>query len=153
MALNVDDDAFPMLWYAFLGELSVEDADRFAEHNRRALERARDEGVQLFMLIDCLQAGKAGAETRHRFGTYTKEVFEPMRAHCGGTAVLISNAILRGAMTAVQWVAPEAMSGTRVAKDLEHGLEQLRAMAEEAGAPLSAADTDALIARHYPDAA
>ena len=116
-ALFLDAARFPFLIVSWVGEGTVEQADGYVTWVARMAERVQGEG-KLSIINDATRAGRPGPEFRKFFSDFlaTPEGTTLLTVD-HATFVALSNPLVRGALTAIGWMAPSVRS-MRVTPDL-----------------------------------
>ena len=115
-----------------MGPASVTTAKYFFEWHHKLHERAAREGRRFYSISDASLAGRPSPEVRRLFADDVKARAEkterPDEAEV--SSVVLTNRLLRGALTAIGWVAPSMKylhtAGT-MQEALEHIFEEMRA--------------------------
>lgn len=100
---TIDESDYPLVVLRFSGETmsSSEWAQMFSRLEGLI---AREESFGL--LVDARRGLGASAAQRKVAGDFIRRNQEGLRRHCRGLVTVSSSAIVRGIITAVQWIAP-----------------------------------------------
>lgn len=133
MSIEVDTASFPLVYFRFTGETTMEDARVMMQQQDELLTRAAAEGVRLFVISDNTATTKTSPEVRKYLGDAARSVSDQYHQHLASFVIIASNMLVRGAITAIGWVAPERIKRVKAAKDFEEAVAIMRQKAEEAG--------------------
>jgi len=113
--------------------------------------RARAEGTRMVLVVDVLKTNAPDAAARSRLGEFTRGQTEADEALLLGALLMIESALMRGALTALSWLAPGKLHSTHAVKGYREAVARARKLFEDAGQPVP----DALdaFARERADAA
>ena len=127
-----DDQFWPFLFVTWRGTPDVATVDAYFDAQEAATVRARAEGVRLVVVSDALEAENPPAMVRKRIAERSNALrYEDVH---GASFVVLSNPLVRGALTAIQWWSSSPMALEYVAsceEAIERGLARLEAL----GAP------------------
>ena len=101
MGVNLDDSDWSLLLIS-LGELNVEGFDAFISWYESALRRAADEGVTMVTVAMASGPPPSAELTRH-ISTWLRRLSDEQHARCSLSVVVIDNALVRRAITALNW--------------------------------------------------
>ncbi len=103
----VDERYYPIMITTWIGNASKEAVDWFFVHNDRELARVIKEGQVHAMLTDACAASRPDATARSQIAAKTNEVkarYPEADALRAVSFVVLTNALIRGALTAVGWL-------------------------------------------------
>ncbi len=125
-SIRIDESRFPLIVVTFVGSQDEADFSAYLEW-MTALAKRRVKAVTVF---DATKAGPTSATQRARQGAWIKTNRALIQQFSCGSAFVVSSAIVRGALTAILWIAPVPGPHTIVAtfEEAERwALERLRA--------------------------
>lgn len=136
---DTDTSQYPLVAVTIPSQ-RVTDAEimRFVEGQRELLARR----TKHLVLCDARNASVLPATQRKLFGDWLKEAEEGTRRYTAGMAVVVDNALIRGALTAVLWVVEPACP-TKVVATVDDAITYLTECGEKAGLPDVRAKLDA----------
>lgn len=116
--IRVDVSLWPLTVTTIEGAISLADASILADAHRDILAR-REKHVNLFdgTLADTLP----DAVVRKKLAELTAHTGEASKRWAVGSAFVVTNAIVRGSITAIHWVSPPTIP-TRVVATYDEGL-------------------------------
>jgi hypothetical protein len=125
--IDVDDSMWPLVVIGFRGELVDEDWRRMFAHYDKLYERR-----EKFHVVNDGMSVKSvmSASQRKLIADAAKAHTEMSRRWCLGGATVVPNAIMRGVVTAITWVAPPAYKLTLHATLPEAVDEALRTLSD-----------------------
>lgn len=128
-SILTDLQALPLITVTFTGE-PVSDADlrEFVAGQRELLSR----GTRLFSVTDATHAKALPASQRKILADWLQESEEATKSLVMGMAIVVSNPLVRGALTAVFWLRKPAVP-TRLFATLPEALEHAMACLREEG--------------------
>ena len=103
--------------------------------NLATRQRALAEGARYFVLIDARDVTLAPAAVRQRLANMEKSLPPELAGTRVASAVMLSSAVIRGAITAMGWISPALLDGLTAVADFDDGIGALRRAAEAAGVP------------------
>lgn len=113
MPVQFHTQADPLIWIHFTGAITERDFDVYLETLTRYATR---ESPTLF-LYDALEAEVPTATQRQKQGSWLARNEAVLRRNVRGTAFVIGNPLIRGALTAIFWIRPTPVpyivAGTR----------------------------------------
>lgn len=99
---EIDESRFPLVFVAFRGPIAIDALDGyFARIDRFCKERRR-----FALVVDTTRAAVPSAGVRKHVADAIAARKIAFGRHCVGVAIVITNALLRGATTAVLWIEP-----------------------------------------------
>jgi len=102
MPVQFQTEADPLIWIQFAGPVSEREFDVYLETLTRYVTR---ESTTLF-IYDALQASVPSATQRQKQAAWLERYDAALRRNSGGSAFVISNPLIRGALTAIFWIRP-----------------------------------------------
>lgn len=102
----LDDDHLPILIVTWVGAATVANIKRFYAWGSERAATASADGKLLVMINDALDAGRPGPEARNAFAKHQMASDVVI-----ASPVVITNPLVRGAMTAVGWLLGDRMKG------------------------------------------
>jgi hypothetical protein len=122
----LDDDHLPILVVTWFGPATVTNVKRFYAWGTERVAKASAAGNLLVMINDALDAGRPGPEARDAFARHQLAT-EVMIA----APVVITNPLVRGAMTAVGWLLGDRMKGVTPCATIEEAFDvAIKALAQ-----------------------
>ena len=122
----LDDARAPVLVATWSGTATVRNVERFYAWARDQASLARKSGALLVMVSDAIDAGRPGADVRQAFATEQMESDIII-----ASPTVITNPLVRGALTAVGWLLGDRMKGVTAWSTLDEAFaEARRALAE-----------------------
>ena len=114
LRINLDDwPIFRVEWPR--GQTSSETLSEFLVSSKRALQTGEVHGV----IHDCRTVMGMSAADRQRMATFLKENEREIHRNVCGVAIVTPNAIVRGMITAVSWLARTAAPQKTLATTME----------------------------------
>lgn len=114
MPVQFHTQADPLVWIHFTGATSEHDFDAYLETLTRYITR---DSPTLF-LYDALLAEAPTAKQRQKQAAWLERHDAALRRNSKGTAFVIGNPLIRGALTAIFWIrptpVPHIVVGTRI---------------------------------------
>ena len=102
MAVHIDESLWPTVVVTFRGSHTDADFDGFLAHLTRIAER---DGVKA-VVFDARLSTEVSAAQRSRMARWIMNDMKKGRGRCEALAFVFSSALVRGMLTAVQWVTP-----------------------------------------------
>jgi hypothetical protein len=109
-SIEIDQSRFPMVYVTFRGIATDAEFQAYLDGMTRMLAR-RETNV---VIMDATQAGRTPPKHRKMQSDWMKAHQDELARHSLGTAFVITSALVRGALTAILWVAPMASPHTVV---------------------------------------
>ena len=114
-AIDVDATLWPLVVVRYDGVTSPEDWERMFARYRELHTR----GERFYNLNDARRSGVPSAVERAVIGRHTRSIEVPTRNLLIGACTVLDNALIRGALTAIHWLAPPAYPTAVVASVAE----------------------------------
>ena len=127
-AIVVDDDHLNILIVTWVGTATVRNVERFHLWSKAHVAKANAARRYLVMINDALDAQRPGPEVRAALARYELEGDVVV-----ASPVVITNALVRGAMTAIGWMMGDRMKGVTAHATLEEAFEKARTALAERG--------------------
>ena len=123
MPIQFHTQSDPVIWINFAGTITEREFDVYIETMTRYVTR----GTPTLFLYDALQAEVPSATQRQKQAAWLERHEAALRKNSRGTAFVIGNPLIRGALTAIFWLRPTPVpyivTGTRSeAERWAHGL-------------------------------
>lgn len=141
-AVVVDDDHLNVLVITWVGPATVRNVERFYEWARPRVAKAQAAGRFLVLINDALDAERPGPEVRAAFARHNFEGDVVL-----ASPVVLTSALVRGAMTAIGWMMGDRMKGVSAYGTLEEAFEAARTVLAERGVKI---DKDAFAGYRRP---
>lgn len=122
--VEFDDTHFPLILVSLAGELDELASQAARAGFEAAIVRAEREAREAWLLVDGRRVTTTHARFRKNMASYAASVPAERFAHMGPRLVLSPSFVLRGAVTAISWVAPKLRS-TEVYSDVDAVLSRL----------------------------
>jgi hypothetical protein len=100
VAFEMDESAFPVVFAAFRGPVDLVPLDAYFAR----LDGFCREGRTFTLIVDMSRGAVPSPSERKHITSAMAERDVALGRHCLGAAVVITNPLIRGAMTAVLWV-------------------------------------------------
>jgi hypothetical protein len=149
-AFVADARDFPLLVTTWWGEASVPLVRRFFAWNDAMCTRAMSEDTHVAMVSDNRHSKRPPATVRKLLAELTDASTEIAGGRALPTLVVIDNALVRGALTAIQWLSARSW-GVQVVASVEDGLRQALDALAAAGAEPPDVDPSAHVAPAMPE--
>ncbi|MEM7152647.1 MAG: hypothetical protein AAF799_07385 [Myxococcota bacterium] len=143
-----DDSHFPVVISTWIGAATLDNSQEYLTWMDAQLQRATREEVRLISISDSADAKRPPPEVRRLFVDWINNNEEST----GDSFVVITNALVRGALTAIGWLAPSAQKVNTV-KDLPTALSKARGLLAERGLTVPGGLTSERYVRPGQDAA
>lgn len=127
-AIHHDESSFPLVIVTWTGDATDADFQAFFDAQRRLLAR-QEPYVQI---ADASNAKVMSSLQRRMIAQFSEETDAAAARLCKGTAVVIRNSMVRGAMTAVLWLV-KLKYPLAVVATFEEALDQARGWGSAAG--------------------
>jgi hypothetical protein len=111
-SIRVDDSRFPLVVATYDG--AVTDAE-FDEYLKEITEKTFARPTRSVVIVDATRAVRPNPLQRKRQAEWLKTQEAALKKTNLGTAFVISNALIRGGLTAIFWIAPMPTPTTVVA--------------------------------------
>lgn len=134
--IYLDDRFFPVVISTWVGTANLENCEAFAAWHTEQLERAIAAGLHMVSISDSARAERPPPVVRRFFADWTAKWDEEAGDRVTSIAV-ITNPLLRGAMTAIGWIRPEVQRVVTV-PDVREALARAIEILEEHGQPAPA---------------
>jgi hypothetical protein len=121
MGILFDESAFPLVAVSFDGTSTDAEIDALIGLFDRCTARSLRTRRRVAFVFDARKAHVVTAAQRRRVGEWMMQNDASSRATCAGFAFVIPSAIVRGALTAILWIAPMP-APHRVVADIGEGL-------------------------------
>lgn len=105
--LIIDNRYFPLTIYTWFGAGSIPLVDEYFKRRWENDARARKENTKVILVTDLAHVSPPPATFRKAMGERAKETDVSDALHCYITSV--PNALMRGVITAMQWIGGEQM--------------------------------------------
>jgi hypothetical protein len=134
--MTIDDTHYPIVLQTIDPQATVSMIERFFEEMRRMADRAIREGTYYVEITDCpavfppLQRAKLAEEV--------KKSSPAQRKRSLGTFVIVDNALVRGALTAVKWMVPDSLQKVTAVASWDEAFDRAAATLGARGIPLPA---------------
>jgi hypothetical protein len=136
---ETDTSQYPLVAVTIPSQrVTDEEILRFIAGQREMLGRR----TKHLVLCDARNGSVLPATQRKLFGDWLKESQEATRRYTAGMAVVVDNALIRGALTAVLWVVEPACP-TKIVATVDDAITFLTECGERAGLPDVRAKLDA----------
>ena len=113
MPIHFQTQSDPIIWIHFSGSITEREFDVYLETMTRYVTR----DLPTLFLYDALQAEVPTATQRQKQATWLERNEAALRRNSRGTAFVIGNPLVRGALTAIFWIRPTPVAhivvGTR----------------------------------------
>ena len=113
MPVSFDSRSDPLIWIRFTGSVSEAEFDAYLETTKAYITR----GTPTLFVYDALLADAPTATQRQKQAAWLEQHDAAMRRNSKGTAFVIGNPLVRGALTAIFWIRPTPtpyiVTGTR----------------------------------------
>jgi hypothetical protein len=113
--IRVSDELWPLVVITYPSRTEPDDWEAMFDAMRRIHERR----ARFYTLHDATRSGVPSAVERAVIGRHTLATEAVTRKLLIATCIVIDNALIRGALTAIHWLAPPAYSTTVVASVAE----------------------------------
>ncbi len=130
----VDDRYLPVLISVWSGQANMETARWFKAENQTQMEAIVARGQPYVMISDASNAERPQPAVRKYFAELSDDAVEGSEALSLGNYVVITNAVIRGALTAIGWISERAARMTSVAS-MQEAIERALADLDAAGVP------------------
>jgi hypothetical protein len=134
--MEIDDTHYPIVLQTIDREATVAMIQRFFTETRRMADRAIREGSYYVEIIDCPVAFPP--LLRAKLAEEIKKSSAAQRQRSLGTFVIVENDLVRGALTAVRWMAPESLQKVTAVASWDAAFDRAVATLRSHGIPLPA---------------
>jgi hypothetical protein len=125
-AIVIDDDHLNVLIVTWFGAATVKNVERFQQWSKAHIAKATAARRYLVMINDALDAERPAPEARAALARQSLETDIVV-----ASPVVITNALVRGAMTAIGWMMGDRMKGVTAHATLDEAFElACKALAE-----------------------
>jgi hypothetical protein len=124
---RVTDTTFPILCLQSIGRITREDIERV-----RPIYDAAYARNQPLLCVSDARLAQHDATQRKLYAEWTAHCFKMDRGLTKGTIIILDSALLRGALTALNWIVPPKIPQTLVPDPLE-AIEAGRRLTEKFG--------------------
>lgn len=131
---TLDARALPLLIATWRGSASVDLVDQYFDAQLEVMQELDSRGERCVLLTMADQAGRPSALARQRIVDRTQSVREMIERVIVGNAIVITNPLIRGAMTAIGWLDP-SLRGVPYHPSREAGFEWAKAELTRQGLP------------------
>jgi hypothetical protein len=100
--IEIDDSRYPLVRVTFEGHVADHVFDRYLETMSRLLQRRMKNAI----VFDARLAKSPTPMQRSKQAAWLKANRETIQRYSCGSAFVIASAVIRGALTAILWVAP-----------------------------------------------
>lgn len=119
--VTFDDRFLPVLIVTFEGANTVEASEWFGARYVEVLERAHARSEKVVSISDASRAERPGPEVRRFYAEWMATIPQHLQDTTLGSIAVITNPLMRGAMTAIGWINEEVRNVESVAS-LEDGI-------------------------------
>ena len=135
---------FPLVVITWFGEMNEATYRQFHDWMCSVVERAQAEGTKVAMVNDARNARRPPPTVRKYIAELTDSMVGEFEAYSVDNFIVIDNALVRGALTAMQWLS-NARWGVRPVPSLAEALERALRLLEAENIPVPPVDP-----QHYP---
>jgi len=121
--VHLDHRAAPLLVHTWVGAPTM----RVVEPYFAAVAELAEAGERYLIITDASRAGRPDASVRRAITQHSAALAAQREALSVGSVVIVSNALVRGALTAMSWV-DSSMAEVDYVKDLPEALAKSRAV-------------------------
>ena len=111
--ITCDARHWPIVIATWVGDADIESVREFFRWNGEVIERARAEGGYL-MITDADRASRPAPDVRRVVAQLTNDMPEDAKSLSHGNYLVLSSALVRGAITAMQWMSREKWTTVQV---------------------------------------
>jgi hypothetical protein len=105
-AVVVDDRYSPLIVTTFLGETDLTLGKWFEEVHRRLILSQGVQGRRVLSIIDATRSIRPTPDMRRFWAEMSERTTPSMKEATLATFLVVDNALLRGAITAISWMSP-----------------------------------------------
>jgi hypothetical protein len=135
--IYVEDKFFPVIIATWEGTADVGNCMAFAAWHERQVDRASREGARLISISDSAHAQRPPPTVRKFFAEWMARLESEPDDPTLAIIVVVTNALMRGALTAIGWVRPE-VSEMVVVPDIGSAISNALALLASANYPAPA---------------
>lgn len=106
MSCVVDDSRWPLLTVVWRGTVSNEEFTAYLRELDRNLARTKEAETRTAILMDARSAAATNSVQRKMQAEWMKANEFDCRRYCAGFGFVLDSALVRGALTAILWLAP-----------------------------------------------
>lgn len=128
----VDSRAWPIVFATWFGAATEKLAEHYFEQQTRLFDRARREGQPFILISDTFAATRPSATARKRIAELTTAQPADVPGLSLSSYIVIENALIRGAVTALRWVTT-SMDASETVESIDVAIERALAALDEAG--------------------
>jgi hypothetical protein len=143
---TLDARALPLLMASWLGAATAELVDQYFDAQLQIMQEIDSRGEHCVLLTMADQAGRPSAVARQRIVDRTQAISELIQRVIVANAIVVTNPLVRGAMTAIGWLDPK-LRGVPYLGSRDAGFEWAKAELARHGLPapdLSKLELDAV---------
>ena len=130
----LDVQHFPLLFTKFVGDVTVEMFAEYFDWVVQINQRAQAEGTKIVTVTDGTQGSRPSADARAYIAAKQDEIVDAYGHLSLASYVALDSALVRGALTAIGWVAKRGLAVTPV-RSIAEGVERALADFDAAGVP------------------
>lgn len=112
MSIHYDDSRSPLIIFTWRGTISDADVESFTEKMIATLARQQ----RFAVLVDTRDSDRPTPKQRQRLAKWANDHASASKQFNVGVSFVIDKAIIRGALTAILWLAPMPMAHSVCAK-------------------------------------
>ena len=130
----IDDRYLPVLISVWIGQADMENARWYNAENRRVMQELVDRGQPYVMISDAAAAERPTPAVRKYFAELADDNVEGSEVLSLANYVVITSAVMRGALTAIGWISERAARINSVGS-LQEAIERALMDLDAAGVP------------------
>jgi hypothetical protein len=134
-SIVLDERWSPLVFLTWFGEPTEPLVRSYFEWNAGMLTRAKERNRRLVTINDAFATDRPSPKVRQLLVDLAKEQPPWARQMTLQGFVVVESALIRGAVTALSWLDPNLMSGSKVVPSIEAAIEAALAVLDEAGIP------------------
>lgn len=131
-SIVIDERMKPVLITTWFGEATVKIIDEYFDWNDARMARARATGERLVIMSDTHLIDRPTPMVRKRIAERTKASSPDYAKATIGSVIVIENALVRGAVTALGWILP-SLSESRFVASIDEGVDYCQTLLEKEG--------------------
>ena len=131
MPIYFDDSIHPNVLITITGNVDADEYERYHERLLSSMRGAKQSGVKIGIVVDGRNSQPPGAKERRRMAQFLEDHSALLAETVSGQAIVLSNALQRGVLTAILWVRPFPMPHLVCATPAE-GLAWVRSLSRSA---------------------